>query len=228
MANLLRLWSLKAKLANMHVERLLALIKASVSSNRPTCEKLLAGGLLSPVLRDHVAAGGRDPRVVLRDELIKDGMPLESAQRRPTVSPQMARGSLAYQNHKAAERKVQNPVQRTQVAELRQLRRGWAEEYRQMSDAEQERWGNTSYAEAQGKVAAAERSDSGVNPSGLSLQDVNFGVGVGDLPISEEVAIRIARDVIGREPGGFSSYRTQFKDKLRDDMFVRDKGALSV
>ena len=97
-----------------------------------------------------------------------------------------------------------------------------------MSDAEQERWGNTSYAEAQGKVAAAERSDSGVNPSGLSLQDVNFGVGVGDLPISEEVAIRIARDVIGREPGGFSSYRTQFQDKLRDDMFVRDKGALSV
>ena len=92
LANLLWLWSLKAKLANMHVERLLALIKASVSSNRPTCEKLLAGGLLSPVLRDHVAAGGRDPRVVLRDELIKDGMLLESAQRRPTVSPQMARG----------------------------------------------------------------------------------------------------------------------------------------
>ena len=79
LADVLRLWSRKAKLANMHVERLLALIKASVSSNRPTCEKLLAGGLLSPVLRDHVAAGGRDPRVVLRDELIKDGMPLESA-----------------------------------------------------------------------------------------------------------------------------------------------------
>ena len=92
LANLLRLWSLKAKLANMHVVRLLALIKASVSSNRPTCLKLLAGGLLSLVSRDHVAAGGGDPRFVLRDELIKDGMLLESVQRRPTVSPQMARG----------------------------------------------------------------------------------------------------------------------------------------
>ena len=42
------------------------------------------------------------------------------------------------------------------------------------------------------------------------------------------IPVGVREFVIGREPGGFSSYRTQFQDKLRDDMFVRDKGALSL
>jgi len=228
-ADILQLWSRKAKLSNMHVERLLALIKSSVGTNRPSCEKLLAAGLLSPVLRDHVAAGGRDPRAVLRGDLIADGMPIESAQgKRLHVRPQMARGSLAYQNHRAAELRAaelrSGAGQNTPFAEHRQLRAGWAAEFREMSDEEQRRWENTSYAAAQATATTRVACSDVDNPSGLSLKDVNFGVGHGDLPISEEVATRIVCGVIGREPAGFNSYGQQFQDKLRDDLLVRDQG----
>eukprot|EP00972_Heterocapsa_arctica_P101075 14897276-Heterocapsa_arctica.AAC.1 len=76
--------------------------------------------------------------------------------------------------------------QKTPDAELRRLRTGWAAEFREMSDEEQARWANVSYAATQANATKMACPDLEGNPTGLSLKDVNFGVGHGDLPISEE------------------------------------------
>ena len=55
-------WSTHTKLCNMQTERLLSLIKKSCPDAKPSVEKICAKGLLTQHLRDHMAAGGEDPR----------------------------------------------------------------------------------------------------------------------------------------------------------------------
>ena len=86
------------------MERLLARLKAAWPDRTPSIERFVGGGYLSQVLSAHLVAGGADPRVITRDELLKDGVPLragrgcvETARSLPPV--------LAYANSKLAAEK---------------------------------------------------------------------------------------------------------------------------
>lgn len=68
----LHLWSKKLKVCNMHIERLLALVKQSVVQDGTPAfmERVAANGYLCQWITDHIKAGGYDPRVECAQQLI--------------------------------------------------------------------------------------------------------------------------------------------------------------
>ena len=70
-------WGYKTKLTGMHVERMLAAIKASTPLKAPHAERLLSAGYLGQWLQRHWHDfGGNDPRVVTQEQLLDAGVPL--------------------------------------------------------------------------------------------------------------------------------------------------------
>ena len=78
----LRSWGRGSPLCNMHIERLLVLIKCAspTCKHKPTVEKVLANGFNTQVMTDHIHHGGSDPRRTTREELLSLGVPLECKQ----------------------------------------------------------------------------------------------------------------------------------------------------
>ena len=74
------IWSFVARLCNMATERLLSLIRKAAFS-RCCAERLLAAGLLTQILKKHLAAGGRDIRKVTRSLLLQMNVPIKVAGR---------------------------------------------------------------------------------------------------------------------------------------------------
>lgn len=185
---------------------------------------MLSGGLLSSILRDHLAGGGRDPRHALRKELVEDGMPLQcaQAQQKALVShPSKARGIIAFQNHRLQE------LQHGQsgcmsAADVHAAKQGFTQEYRALGADDRARWENKAYYCALNNVSAPGDDPEPIQTA--SLAKVNFGIGESDLPISESTASRILESQIGKKPGGFTSYREKLQSDFRKSLFVRDAG----
>jgi hypothetical protein len=98
------MWSSKSKICNMHVERMLALIRQSVPSGRlPNLERLVSAGYLTQVLQQHRAAGGRHPGHTSRQDLIKAGVQIVAAAPRPDRQPTRSRGHLLLMNTRCQE-----------------------------------------------------------------------------------------------------------------------------
>ena len=70
-------WSWVAKLSNMHLERLLALIRKS-APQRCFLERLLATGHLTQILSRHRSAGGSDIRRITRKQLVQLSVPIRA------------------------------------------------------------------------------------------------------------------------------------------------------
>jgi len=77
----LTIFSWVYKLSNMHLERLLSLIRKS-SPVRPLVERLLHSGFLTQVLQRHLQAGGNDIRVIKREALLKSQVPIHARRQR--------------------------------------------------------------------------------------------------------------------------------------------------
>lgn len=94
----IRTWSASSKLCNMHIERCLSLFKQSTGIDQPVVERFAACGLMAQVLRDHLAAGGMDPRGAARaGDLVQAGVPLSRAgAARRKSQPSKARGLFRY------------------------------------------------------------------------------------------------------------------------------------
>ena len=76
-------------------------------------------------------------------------------------------------------------------------------------------------------MAEADASLDAAPPASAQAPKVaNFGLGRDHLPMSDDVARRVLEDELGQPPSGFSSYCKKFQDKLRQDIFVADKGWL--
>lgn len=75
----LSLWARHTQLANMSVERLLALMKSSAHDKHPLIERLVSSSFLTQWLRDHIKGGGHDPRTAQRrTALARRGVPLSA------------------------------------------------------------------------------------------------------------------------------------------------------
>ena len=94
-------WAIETPLGNMGLERLLALFKKSCPEKFPLFERLRATSLLTQALREHLKAGGADPRQTsTREELTQLGVPLECLERCKSSrqSASQARGLFTYVN----------------------------------------------------------------------------------------------------------------------------------
>ena len=101
--NSLANWARTSKVANMHVERLLARIKGATPGKVPLAERLLAAGGLASWLTRHTATfDGEDPTGVTRQQLIEMGTPLRAAAAEATTFKGGLRPCIAYANDKIA------------------------------------------------------------------------------------------------------------------------------
>ena len=76
--NGLNMWAIQTMMANMHIERLLALIKqATLCRKSPEAERVVSCGWLTQALRAHRAAGAPDCRSISRQQLQREGAPIE-------------------------------------------------------------------------------------------------------------------------------------------------------
>ncbi len=81
---MLRLWGRRGRLCNMHVERILSLVRKSVSEAVPNLERLCGAGFLAQTLREHRQAGGRHPSATSRRDLQRVAVPIRARARKPT------------------------------------------------------------------------------------------------------------------------------------------------
>lgn len=80
----IRMWVLKKSLGNMICERILALFRKSAAL-RCFVERILGAGFLTQLLQAHRAAGGDDPRKLVRKTLVDLGVPLQAKRSRKKV-----------------------------------------------------------------------------------------------------------------------------------------------
>lgn len=76
-------WGRHSHICNMHVERLLSLIRRSCANMKPLpLERLTSNGFLAQFLAAHRAAGGADPRAWTTEQMVAEGVPLIGAEER--------------------------------------------------------------------------------------------------------------------------------------------------
>ena len=97
------------KVCSMHIERLFAQVKKATQAHLPAAERVCAAGLMCQWLRPHFQAGGRGPRVVTREQLIDDGVPIESNRVRSKRGG--LQSSMQYSNEMLAAIKTQRSEQ---------------------------------------------------------------------------------------------------------------------
>ena len=71
----IRLWAERARVTNMHMERLIGLMQGA-SPARCDVSRALSAGFLSQVLQVHYSAGGISPSCIKRSDLIGAGVQL--------------------------------------------------------------------------------------------------------------------------------------------------------
>jgi len=135
----LKLWAKKARLCNMHIERLFALIRQSFAQKVPSLERLVSAGLLSQVLGIHLQHGGVHPDSMSRRSLIEAGCPIAAAADVPEAMPTRARGHLAFlaEHVRNASRKKGGALTLREQADIR---KEGMELWRDFLPAEREAW----------------------------------------------------------------------------------------
>ena len=73
----IRLWAERARVTNMHMERLIGLMQGA-SPARCDISRALSAGFLSQVLQVHYSAGGISPSCIKRSDLVASGVPLRA------------------------------------------------------------------------------------------------------------------------------------------------------
>jgi hypothetical protein len=225
----LRLWASSAKLANMHIERMLALVRQSLPLDigSPLMERVCASGLLAQFSTRFTSAGGRDPRVQIADDLVSAGVPLQRAVKaskkvsnRGGSQPWMLYANE--QRHRSSE-KVNKLTRDAQSDRLRDLR----QEFDTLPPAQ-----NAVYvaaaAEQRGTKRKKERSTS-LPPMPRVSDDAvhSFGTHSHVLPLDAErfVGAVLAGTTLD-ETCSFRSWGVAARHAFQESSFVKNAGAI--
>ena len=219
-------WADGTKLCNMHIERLLALIRlslrAGVMAGTPDIEKVIACGLLSQWRSSYNTYGGLPLGVITREELVAADVPL--ARVAPKEGSGHTSGFVEFTNREKARR-------RTSTGALKGV--GFAQELR--SHAQQ--WASMSEAEKTPFQQQARsrhlRQQAGSNvpevPDAVDRTlDCNLGLGSRHSPLAlhhleTEIRRELGLSASGRLPGAMSWCRI-FRQAARQQIFIRDQG----
>jgi hypothetical protein len=226
----LRLWARMTKITNMHLERLLSLIKRALGGlPSPDVERLVSVGMLAQVLRGHLGAGGDDPRVVTRSMLLADDVPIAAgAVAQPSESKSKPAGAFFFfKAAKQKDRKVADPTPLTKEQlrdELLRLRTDWKNlsqaDAQQYVDSAKSTWlsKQRSKTEAQEDIART-RSDQACR-----MSHNFFGLGSQRWPITPENFEESVRCRLGLAPEaalpGHRVYCTTLRKQWLERMVV--------
>lgn len=210
----------KARLLNMNVERLLALLrKVFVSERVPHLLRIVGSGFLAQWLRDHRAVVGKSVLPVLtRSECLEIGVPLNCRQQLKS-QPQKRRAHVLYAAAKAKTRS-KNGERVTRKQYGKNLKAD-IKEFKESSSSEQARY----EAFAHAHVLEAPLPPVEPSHSTTRVSDILFGLADADFPFGESHATRTILEETGSDDvGGFSSYKDCFQQLMREHLIVSDDG----
>ena len=219
----LKLWAHESRTCNMHMERLLALIRKSMGFQKsPDVERLVSAGTLTQIMKDHLLAGGSDPRFVTRQQLLDKGAPLECALEAPTKS-KAASGFVSFR----AERRP--TLAEGEKDHLQEVVRAWADQ----PPLEKERYKDialASWHDKQRRIVDARGQRSVLDsdlPASLPKKkpEVFFGLGSDSQPITLKHLKDSIRELLTLPPGDLPGHReicTSLREKLQREIMVDD------
>lgn len=219
----LHLWSKKLKVCNMHIERLLALVKQSVVQDGTPAfmERVAANGYLCQWITDHIKAGGYDPRVECAQQLIDQHIPLKRAEK--STRQASKRGGLRPSTVFANERIKHESYTKDQYhAALKTVRA----KYHLLDESERAKYERqVAERKASKIVAGATRPQPTPCRNRPCRSDVLFGLSSDGLPLSSEEFVKAAlADAAVSANCGFRSWGPQARCEFSDAVYVADAG----
>jgi hypothetical protein len=201
----------------------------------PLAERLLGAGFLGLWLQRHLHEhGGRDPRVVTKQQLVEAGAPLLC--QRQVVREQTPSGSRAWMI-KAGETRHALAEQGHKVTaeEKAALMRECAAEFRGLPEDQRARYEAVAAEHRQEKrrriEAAAEQHQLQEQKVAL-FRERGFGVSSIDWPIDPAVASETMDDKLGKRPDGrahgVSKLFAVAREKCAEQWVIKDNGARVV
>eukprot|EP00959_Pyramimonas_sp_CCMP1952_P458418 9476581-Pyramimonas_sp.AAC.4 len=191
--DVLKLWGASAKMTNMHVERLLSLIRSATPMKNPFLERLLGAGYLGDWLKDHINKHGfKDPRINTTDDLVKAGAPLIKGAKAKRKNKNKNIGGARPWMLKAAKRLKddrQVGIKRTRQ-EMNDILRSEATTFAQLPDEERTEFEEVAASLKMNKVMRASAADDDVDSAAdvLKRRVANAGLGIcsWESPIAKE------------------------------------------
>ena len=216
----------------MHVERLLAEFIQAAPLKCPSVDRVCSAGYLTQWLREHLEFGGNNPKIVSREQLLEDGVPLQQSQARSQkrkTNPragEWTRPHLLYANEeyvKAKRRRETNKEPRHTRDEYQALIKKFSDDFSAMSIDAQRVWVRDA------KLRSMELQYGRDDLENLTEFDrgniPNWGLSSRDMPLSEEIAERVIKRECGiEEISGLTSISPSLRKAFRDFVFVREHG----
>ena len=215
-------WVEVSRITSMDVERLLALIKKSVSKKRAAAERICSSGMLTQWHASHISAGGADPKIVKLSDLIQAGAPLKAAKEKKPI-PTKGRGHIEYCNEKYQERVQQNGGSFEKVAGL-DLRKLLCAEYWGLPHLERQKWDSLAQsgdAENLCMPHAPERVDDYDRNQGGVLWNLSTKANI----VNPELAKALLENYPGiTHVGGLNSFSDVMRTRFLESLIVEDDG----
>ena len=222
-------WIRIGKCTSMHVERLLSRYKRSIFHQGPHAERVSAAGLLSEWCHEHIAGGGRNPKITVAKHLVEDfNAPLRMAGRCGLAQPKKARGNFLYASEKWQEHQKQNGTTRFTQQDYYAFRAKFCKDFTtDLSEEMQKLYNSRSITPGHGMNPLDSVHEMparrGYNLDGELL----FGLSTEKSPLSEDCASELLKEMLGvSQVGGFSSYDERIRKLFVDKLFVKDGGAI--
>jgi hypothetical protein len=226
---MLRNWGRVARLDNMVVERLLALIKQAASQSKikkPLAERVAGAGFLSQWLKEHRSAADNDFRVLTRSKLLEQGTPLNSASKGLGLFKNSS-GKFRYLSFRMSGRGGNLP--KLTKEEYSQFRGQCFKDFDDLPDGEKE-----SFRSDELDSAILRRSSDSAPAARSSWIDASFVATLGNdhMPITEENFVEaVSKDlqdhgqfVHGGSIGGFSNYSSVLRERYQKRFWVPEAG----
>ena len=96
-------WAEHARVCNMHVERIFALIRKSSPLKNPNVERACASGYLAQLSHSHKKSGGTDINSMTRADLLNSSTPISALKETVAANPSKARAHICYMTHKGLQ-----------------------------------------------------------------------------------------------------------------------------
>ena len=227
---LLRNWTQEFKAVNMHTERLIALIRRGVGPDvrraKPDVERVVAAGTLAQWQAEHTRCGNAKPGITTRGQLKAQGTPLACTCVGNKNESKPAGGFLIFRAKRVRERLAQHGSfsATQQAAELQELREEWAA----LAPLAQQTY--TDQAKVEHSRSELAHLANEPTPAADKVDPILWGLNSTTSPLSDEAFEQVTREKfnLGDDEALPGSRRLcqRLREELRDDVFVKDAGAL--
>ncbi|CAK0867518.1 unnamed protein product [Prorocentrum cordatum] len=217
------LFAKHALLCNMHIERLLSLVRQSLPFDlkAPVLERVCGNGFLSQCVAQHVSAGGEDPRVESLASARRAGVPLrrDEAWAPPKGQTRAQPACILYANLHVQDKLIENPTLAPADA-----RRELVAEFNALPIAQQAVYQSRVQEAKLEKQRSKLVQEPDTSPTSSWTPTAMMGCSSIDAPVSSAAFFEASGAL--HEDASFMSWGVQARAEFRRQCFVADAGSI--